>query len=85
MHSHLLLLIKECNDFGVLFVAVLTVCQGGRSEARPLIAVFGMSAASKQNGKLIDSCGGAEENVGGGVCMRMDMHVSCKERPKAVL
>lgn len=32
--------------------------RGGRSEARPLIAVFGMSAASKQNGKLIDSWGG---------------------------
>lgn len=28
--------------------------QGARAEARPLIAVFGMSAATKQNGKLID-------------------------------
>lgn len=37
--------------------------QGARSEARPLIAVFGMSAATKQNGKLIDSCkGGAGKN-----------------------
>lgn len=42
---------------------------GGRSEARPLIAVFGMSAATKQNGKLIDSCRGPEEKAGGGVCV----------------
>lgn len=75
----------ECNDFGFLFIAVLNVCQEARSEAGPLIAVFGMSTASKQNGKLIDSWRGAEEKVGGGVCMRMDMHVSSKERPKAVL
>lgn len=48
----------DLNDFGFLFVAVLNVCQGAGSEARPLIAVFGMSSASKQNGKLIDSCRG---------------------------
>lgn len=42
--------------------------QGARSEARPLIAVFGMSAASKQNGKLIDSCRGALRD-GRGVCV----------------
>lgn len=58
----------------------LLVCAEGfqeaGSEARPLIAVFGMSAATKQNGKLIDSCGegwggvgGAEEKAGGGVCI----------------
>lgn len=46
---------------------------GGGSEARPLIAVFGMSAATKQNGKLIDSCGGGGggEKAGRGRCVRM--------------
>lgn len=28
-----------------------------------------MSAATKQNGKLIDSCRGPEEKAGGGVCV----------------
>lgn len=55
----------KCHDFRFLFVAVLNVCQGGRPEARPLIAVFGVPTASKQNGKLIDSCwGGRREGRG---------------------
>lgn len=86
MHSHLLLLMMDFNDFGFLFFAVLNVCRGGGSESRPLIALFGMSSASKPNGKLIDSCRGGRGAAGGrGVCMRADMHVSYEERPKAVL
>lgn len=48
--------------------------QGARSEARPLIAVFGMSAATKQNGKLIDGCKGGGpgwKKKGGAVCACM--------------
>lgn len=55
--------------------------QGARAEARPLIAVFGMSAATKQNGKLIDSCKGGLEKIGWGcMCMHVCLHecdVSC--------
>lgn len=42
--------------------------QRARSEARPLIGVFGMSAATKQNGKLIDSLGGGGSEEKGEVC-----------------
>lgn len=61
---------------GFLFLAALNVCQGARSEARPLIAVFGMSAASKQNGKLIDRSGewGREEKAVGCVCVHAYGH-----------